>query len=165
MPVTGDFKKLAALGAAIREIGRPEFRRDMAKALGAAALTELSNQFRAGKDPYGNPWKPPKQRDGNPLLDTRRLEASFSSQPIAKGFEIETQVGYAITHQEGRTIVPKKSKWLRWKTRDGRWHAAKKVTIPKRQMVPEARTGGLGNWGQVLNTEADALMRKVVGQK
>lgn len=161
--VTGSFAELDALAKKIASVDGAEFRRGFTNALGAAAISHLDEQFDKAKDPYGNPWLPLKQRQGKPLSDTGRLASSYTHHEIPNGFRIETVVAYAATHQYGATIVPVVAKRLAWKVRGGGWRTSMKSVIPKRQMVPEQSTGGLGEWGKVLNDEADAFLKTWVG--
>lgn len=145
MSVKGDFSKLSALAVKIGRLATTQLRQDLAKVLGAEALAQVQLGFRESRDPYGNAWAPPVLRPGGkPLLDTGRLRNSFSSQPRPGGFEIGTNAIYAATHQNGATIVPRKGKFLKFRAgRRGPWVQRKKVTIPRRQMVPERELGAI----------------------
>lgn len=173
MPVSGDFAELDALAAKIRAIagnGSDAFRRGLLTACMAGARDSLDESFITTTDPYGNTWKPlgPRSRaNGKPLNDTGRLASSFTYGFLALGFYVETNVYYARTHQLGAglngspigPIVPVQAKRLAWTTRDGRRFTAKSVRVPRRQMVPQPNTGGMGRWGDAVNDAADDFIR------
>lgn len=48
---------------------------------------------------------------------------------------IGTNLKYGRIHEFGGEIKIKKAKWLRFKTRDGKWHSVKKVTMPERSYL------------------------------
>ena len=77
--------------------------------IGQAVDTHTMLGFRAGTDPYGNPWAPLSETTlsrrrgggGQPLRDTARLQNSFSYQAGPTSVEYGTNVEYASTHQYG----------------------------------------------------------------
>lgn len=134
----------------------------LAKRIGAAAIKQLADQFKQSRDPYGNPWAPVnrmRKRDteakarrsasgrflpaDKPLVDTGRLRgaatakaANASSGSVVR---IVIPVEYASYHQSGT----------------GR--------MPRRQMIPEGSTGGLGPiWGKAFEREAERLLRETM---
>lgn len=144
MGVRGDFAGLRRLQVALGEAAKGETRRELAKALADEARDLVDEGFASGTAPDGTPWKalhPTLSRSGQPLRDTRHLQGSFTTRVTNAGFVIGTNVRYAVTHQEGRTITPKRAPALRWKVRGGKWFSAQKVTIPARPMVPEGELG------------------------
>jgi phage gpG-like protein len=96
--------------------------------------------FATSSAPDGSAWDPLKQRSGQPLRDTGRLQRSYTASVTNRGFSIGTNTRYAVTHQEGRTIVPRRAKLLRW-TVGGKTFTAAKVEIPARPMVPDGELG------------------------
>lgn len=141
MALTGDFGPLRLLTQRMAGIASPEFKATLSKLCGAAALKQLSDGFRANRNPYGQPWDKLKKRQGQILRDTGRLANSFSYSAGATGFRFGTDVNYAVYHQYGTD------------------------NLPQREMVPDNSTGGVGPiWGAAFNREADAYMRKVVGK-
>lgn len=140
-------------------------------------LNRIQLGFRAGRDPWGNRWAPLRQRRGQPLRDTGRLQRSFTTRSDATGFSIGTNTCYAIAHQFGATVradqpagrvslcgyVTKGSPFLRWRTRDGKWHAAKQVTIPRRAMLPITEGGTLALPQDWVDDLAQTLERHIMG--
>jgi phage gpG-like protein len=146
--VRGDFASLKELQrrlTALKNLGGGgdggEPGRVLRDRLGVALMKEVADEFRASRDPYGNPWKPlAKQRErardknakaariraGKPLrkdkilVDTGRMRASVVFRPDPLGLRVIIPVEYASYHQEGT----------------GR--------MPRRQIVPDGDTGGLG---------------------
>lgn len=104
--------------------------------IGARIATQIRLCFKLGVDPWGNPWLALKLRKGQPLRDTRRLQASITSNPDQKGVTIGTNVLYARTHQHGATIVPVKAKRLVFPGPNGKLIFAKKVVVPARPFFP-----------------------------
>jgi phage gpG-like protein len=157
-----------ALQVLIRDIDglrTTQFRSDMSAATGAAAHKKLIDGFVKQQDPYGNPWPPLRIRRGQALRDTARMQNSFSSQPTPRGFSLASSVQYVRTHQRGAVIVPRAGTTLKFRA-GGRFYTLRRAVIPKRQMVPEANTGGVGPiWGEAINREADAVMRAHMGQR
>lgn len=144
MGVRGDFGGLRKLQVALGETARGKTRLDLAKALAAEALDLIDDGFATGTAPDGSKWEPlhpTLSRSGQPLRDTGRLQRSYTARVTNSGFVVGTNTRYAVTHQEGRTIVPRYAPALRWKVRGGKWFSAQKVTIPARPMVPEGELG------------------------
>jgi hypothetical protein len=68
------------------------------------------------------------------------MRAGFRAVPVETGVELTNPVGYTAFHQYGTRFMV------------------------RRQLVPEERTGGLGQlWGLHFNEEADRLLRKYLG--
>lgn len=142
----------AAQGRFIPELG---------KRVAAGLMKEVGDEFRQSRDPYGKPWAPVvrnRLRDrrararriakgkpilaDKPLIDTGRMRASVIARVIGNEVRVAIPVEYASYHQYG--------------TR----------TIARRQMLPEADTGGLGpRWTMVLNRESIAVLNKALGGK
>jgi phage gpG-like protein len=184
--VSGDFEGLAALKRAMAEIGTPAHRLVLAKNLAEEARTQVVFGFQRSVDPYDQAWKPLRSRQGQPLRDTGRLQNSVAGQPhvTANGFTISTGVKYAATHQYGATIVAKNATMrfggagsagqdtvtsgkpmLRFRVggrgKKGRWVSKEKVTIPRRQFMPEGVAGR--RWTEALEKVADLVIRSLLG--
>lgn len=161
--VSGDFGALAEMVKKIEAAAGADgqFRTGLLTQCAEGARHALDESFITSTDPYGNPWKPLVLRaGGKPLLDTGRLASSYTYHVTAMGFVVETNVDYAATHQYGATIVPVVAKSLAWQVRGSkRWYRSQKSVIPKRQMVPQQDTGGMGAWGPAINEEADEFVR------
>lgn len=144
----------------------------MTKALKEEALRQIKLGFRQSRDPYGNPWKKLQFRKGQPLRATGRMQNSFTAVGQGEGvFVVGTNVMYAGTHQEGKVIVPKTKQFLAFRVptyaRGGkgakngeRWVFAKKVTIPKRQMVPEKDWGPI--WTKAFSETETSVLTKIL---
>jgi phage gpG-like protein len=109
----------------------------------------IADQFKQGRDPYGNAWKKLAFRQGQPLRDTGLLSASFMAKVEGDKVIVGTPVAYALIHQKGMVITAKPhdsgtnsigkrygAKALKFKGGGG-FIYAKKVTIPARQILPE----------------------------
>lgn len=185
--VTGDFARLNDLVKRLAVVAGAQFKKDLATTMAAAAVAQVQKEFQTSRDPYGTQWKPlgPKGRQGQVLRDTGRLMNSFSGKPADNGFAVATRVDYAAVHQYGATIKDhqRSAQTLAFKNKGGflpRAAASKRTTavkvaitqariqksykIPRRQMVPENETGGIGPiWGEAFNKDADAAMRTLMG--
>lgn len=181
MSLSGDFSGLERWRRRVANIAQAGFRTDLAAVLGATAMKQVADEFRQSRDPYGTPWEALKSRKGKPLLDTGRMAASVNVQPQADGFLLNIPTSYAPVHQYGAQVKPhsriaKRTLWHNPKT--GRIVArttrlklvtessfsrqtfGKGITIPRRQMVPEKATGGLGPiWGRAFSRETSRFIR------
>lgn len=113
---------------------------ELHRTIGAALLTLVGLSFRMSRDPWGAPWKPLKQRRGQPLVDSGRLRASLTSEVASDRVSVGTNLIYAPPHQFGATIVPVRAKMLAWQVGNA-WHFAKRVTIPPRPFLPIGANG------------------------
>ena len=73
-------------------------------AIGGELLKRVLLGFRNSQTPYGVPWAPLKNRNGKPLIDTRRLERSISYESNADSISIGTNVIYAAVQNFGYTF-------------------------------------------------------------
>lgn len=132
--------------------------------LGAAAVKTAEMGVRTGRDPYGRPWEPLTSRTGQPLRRTgNNIQRSWNARPTSPStFVFGSRFRWLKTHQYGAVIKPKRFPRLRFVTetsftafgrggkrlKRGRANMgvvfAKQVTIPRRQLVPEDDTGGIG---------------------
>jgi phage gpG-like protein len=110
----------------------------------------IADQFKDGRDPYGNAWKKLAFRNGQPLRDTGKLSASFMAKEEGDKVIVGTPIAYAPIHQKGMVITAKPnsagtnsigkrygSKALKFGNGSGGFIYAKKVTIPARPILPE----------------------------
>jgi phage gpG-like protein len=170
MGIKGDFAKLARLQAKLKSLATDDTYVRLNNVVGAAALAQVQLGFRTGTDPYGRAWPGLVLRSGKPLLNTGRLRSSFSYQASRRSFTIGTNVAYAKTHQRGMTITPVKGRFLRFpggaRTRGagGRFTRsfiyAKKVTIPRRMMVPEGTLGTV--WSKVFRDTGNRFVARLM---
>jgi phage gpG-like protein len=181
MALSGDFSGLERWRRRVASVTRAGFNSELAQVLGATAMKQVADGFRKSQDPYGTPWAPLKSRKGKPLLDTGRMAASVNVQPQADGFLLNIPTSYAPVHQYGAQVPPhsrigKRTLWHNPKTGRivsrttrlkmvtessfSRQTHNKGITIPRRQMVPERSTGGLGPiWGRAFSRETSRLVR------
>jgi phage gpG-like protein len=136
---------------------------ELGKRTGAALMKQVSDEFRESRDPYGKAWAPvvrdrgrdrrarakrtaagKKPKADKPLIDTGRMRASVTAKVTGSDVRIVIPVNYASYHQD-----PKPGS-----------HNV------RRQMLPEADTGGLGDrWRMAINKEAAAVLQKHFGGK
>jgi phage gpG-like protein len=108
---------------------------------GETLISLTQERFALGKDPYDQPWKQSRRaRDqgGQTLRDNGVLRNSFTWELNGTDSLIYgTNIKYAAIHQFGGEITPKK-KFLKFSS-GGKTIFAKKVTMPKRAMLPDER--------------------------
>ena len=99
--ITTDF---AAARALIARAGKAAEAPAVPDAIGAAAANRVRACFRAGKDPWGTPWRRLKnssrKRGGasaKPLRDTGRLRNSIRHRRAARGVIVGSGVRYAAS--------------------------------------------------------------------
>ena len=160
----------------------------MQKALGETAISQAALGIRQSVNPYGDPFAPLTSRTGIPLRDTgNNIQRSWTAgQETPTSFVFGSRFKYLATHQYGATIVPVRAKALSFHLvtarveksyRIGKWRAkkgdvlatkqiyAQKVVIPRRQMVPEENTGGLGpRWTRAFERTIQTYLRKLFAQ-
>lgn len=139
-------------------VAHGEFKNELGRRVSVAFRKEVADEFRESRDPYGNAWKPVfrnRKRDrrararreakglviraDKPLIDTGRLRASVIARAVGTDVRVSLPVEYASYHQRG--------------TR----------TIARRQILPDAETGGLGpRWTLALNREVVAVLKKAL---
>lgn len=127
-------------------------RQPIYRSIAGGLQTLIDLTFKRGVDPWGNAWRPLKQRNGQPLRDTGRLMASVTPRVSDQGVTIGTNLKYAAVHQFGATIRPKHKKLLRWVV-DGMTFFAKKVVIPRRAYLPldqQAKLDLPSTWEKVI---------------
>lgn len=164
MAVTGDFDKLRTIASTVAAMGKPAFKQLFMKRLAGEAMRLVHEGFAQGTDPQGQPWKR-AHRGGRTLRDTGRLLGSYTAAIRPDGFTLGTNLKYAGVHQFGAVIKPVRAKALAFRLRGdgggrrrfGNLVFAKRVVIPRRQMVPEGTTLG-PIWARALETEALDLL-------
>ncbi|HXS24573.1 MAG TPA: phage virion morphogenesis protein [Gemmatimonadales bacterium] len=147
---------------------KPEFGRVVAEKCGAAAMRFALDGFKSSSDPYGRPWAPVgrlgkkltrgrvgPRRLGKPLIDTGALRQSVTMDAAVGRFRIgfsDRIAGYHQTGTRGRLVLRRTGlrRLFGIKSRVG--------AIPRRQMIPEASTGGIpAKWrekfAQIINAE------------
>ena len=80
-------------------------------------------------------WAPLVSRPGRKALRTRKKD--WTARKTDKGYVVKTDHFWWATHTEGKTIVPKRGKFLRFKMR-GKVVFARKVVVPRRDPRPTA---------------------------
>ena len=137
--------------------------------LGQSAVGLAQAGVRSGTDPYGNAWKPidTRFRTGRPLRDTgNNIQRSWTAKPATQGrsFDFGSRFRYLATHQYGATIRAKNFPYMRIVSPNMiRYY--KKVVIPRRQLVPEMDTGGLGKkWTSAFSRVVYRHMVKLFSQ-
>lgn len=171
--VAGDFEGLAELAARLKGLSMGSGRMSVIRAVSEAAMKQIDDEFRQGRDPYGKRWAPLTSRQGQPLLDTgAHLRNSLAPKLSPGGFSITTAFIGAPVHQYGATIKAKRAKALRFKAGGPRPRGyaknnqakavfAQKVVIPQRQYMPEKSIGAI--WGPALEASADDSLRSLMG--
>ena len=134
--------------------------------LGQSAVGLAQAGVRAGTDPYGNPWKPidTRFRTGQPLRATgNNIQKSWTAKAASQGrsFNFGSRFQYIATHQYGATIRAVNSKYMRIVTPNMILYY-RTVRIPRRQLVPEMDTGGLGpKWTKAFSRVVQRHMIKL----
>ena len=182
MPVTGDF---AALKRLMDRVGPPGVRAltpRVAQRMAATADKLLGDEFHQSRDPYGNPWQPLAYRRGKPLEKTGRMSRSRTAQADGATVKVTIWTTYAIYHQKG-TQPHQRAGGAIPQSRRGRFISKRKAAqakassqkvaifgayqhggIPRRQMLPEASTGGLGPiWSAAFEKDANDVVREALG--
>lgn len=177
---------LAELTRKVRYLDGQGFKTELSQVLSVEALHQVEEGFMGERDPYGRPWAPLKHGRGRGsraaarlLRDSGRMYNSRAVMPTAGGFRLSLTAAYAAVHQYGATIPPRlHTNWHNPRTgafvgRNTKLklvHVIKSIgfkptVIPRRQMVPEKDTGGLGPiWLAAFNQVADSLMRRRMGK-
>lgn len=146
------FRKLAGQGKV-----------DLQKILGQTAVSQAAIGIRLSKDPYGKPFAPLTSRKGKPLRRTgNNLQRSWTSgQETPTTFVFGSRFKHLATHQYGAVIVPRRAPFLVFMTEAWGRVKTKRVVIPRRQMVPEADTGGLGpRWTGAFSRQVEGFVVK-----
>ncbi|MEC7121109.1 MAG: phage virion morphogenesis protein [Pseudomonadota bacterium] len=121
--------------------------------------------FKTSRSPWGEPWQPLKYRQGQPLRDTGRFQASITHIVQSETVEIGTNIQkYPPIHQFGGVITPKVAKSLRFVV-GGQVVFAKSVTIPSRPWLP-ITAGGMVSlpaaWEQAVINDVRAKLEQLL---
>ncbi len=185
MGVSGDYAALHGLQARTSEAAFRALAPALAKRLRAASLKLLADEFKQGRDPYGAAWLATK-RGNPPLRKSGRMAGSVTAQP--NGAEVKVTIGttYAVYHQKGARMAarsnvrgqtlwhnPKTGKLVSKRTKLKLVHETKAKratfgdrTLPRRQMLPESSTGGLGSiWSAAFRIEERAVVMAAMGRR
>ena len=108
--------------------------RELLELCGEVLVSGTLKRFQDEQAPDGTPWAPTR-RGGKILTDTAQLQRSIDSAVTNDSVYVGSNKPYAITHQKGATIKPKKGKYLKFKTPDGGFASVAQVTIPKREFL------------------------------
>jgi phage gpG-like protein len=172
--VRGDFSGLTDLRRRIAAFEDGRVMRRISKACAEEARTQVSESFERGVDPYDNPWAPLTSRTGEPLRDTGRFMNSFTATSERDFFTVSTNFVGAAVHQYGATIKPKIADALFFEVEGGfriagargkrlkkprafiSWIMTKKVTIPRRQYIPEGRESS--RWSHAIEAAVDLVV-------
>lgn len=148
--VKGDQGRLGALLKAINTVG-VENRREALREAGRFIVGRIRSNMEGQRDPFGRFWKRSnrvKFTGGKTLIYKRDLINGWAYQITGPnpgtGFNIfirspqgSRSKRFAYVHNEGMTIRAKNAKYMRFRLYPGGPRvAAKKVTIPQRQMLP-----------------------------
>jgi len=147
LSIGGSFKELRELSKRLGDLTKGDALQQIANAAANESLTQLNLGFRASRDPYGNPWRPLKYRQGQPLRDTRRMQSAWDKQVTARGFRLFNRTPYTRFHQYG--------------TQGRNTRAGKRVgAIPARPMVP--RGNDMGTWAEPVRKAMILVLRRLV---
>ena len=158
--------RLARYRANLANLADMGYGHQLQGALGDEAVVQYQLGIDQSRDPYGVPYEALKTRVGKPLDDTGAMRNGARTTPSNRSFVFTVdRVGFK-THQRGATITPRFARALVFRNQaSGKLVMAQKVVIPRRQMVPEERTGGLGKiwltaFERVAKREARAILRR-----
>lgn len=177
-------RRAQVLADQFRSLAGPD-RVVLQKRLGQDAIREAQEGVRKSRDPYGNTWAPLTSRTGQPLRRTgNNIQRSWTAGgETPDSFRFGSRFRYLATHQYGAVIRPVRAKALRFGVEgqaiyastsrgirqvgaESRFVYARKVTIPRRQLVPEQSTGGIGpkwmkSFAAVVNRYVREKMKEV----
>lgn len=159
---------------------------ELQKLLGQDAIREAQTGIRTQRDPYGKPFAPLTSRTGQALRRTgNNIQRGWvSKQETPDEFVFGSRFAYLGPHQYGAVITAKNGKVLRFRLEGGgqpvyqagrrgvrqvgttgRIVYARRVVIPRRQMVPEKDTGGLGSrWFRSFSRVVERYMLRLFAQ-
>jgi hypothetical protein len=139
----GDISRMGKLADRIRDLAEVPSR--AAKKVSAQLAGLLQQEFDAGHDPYGTPWKPlakttvDRGRFPPPLTDTYAMRQSAQAKPL-KGSGVGVTIAHpAAPHQTG------------WSGPQGKGPA--RPILPAKSKLPE-------DWNEVIEDAVDAEVRR-----
>ena len=103
--------------------------REVARRTALAAVRIIRRNIETEQD---GRWAPLTSRDGK-ALETRKRD--WTARKTKSGYTVATDFFWWDTHTQGKTIRPRRGKFLRFKIR-GRFVFARKVVIPRRDPRP-----------------------------
>ncbi len=178
-------ERAKAIAAAFKQLSGTQKIR-LQRRLGATAVAEAEKGVRLGRDPYGNKWAPLTSRTGLPLRRTgNNIQRNWNAQTLSPTrFVFGSGFRWIKTHQYGAVIRPKRARALRFwvegasavqsfkegsfKIKKGQATQmtlvfARKVVIPRRQLVPEVSTGGIGKiWFKAFERTTNAYVKQLM---
>jgi len=133
--------------AELQRLASPSFAASVRRSLAEEARTQVMDEYRKSRDPYGKQWAPVKRRkrgraqNAKPLLDSGRMRAATTTAATPNGIRVDVPVVYVRPHQFG------------WAARN----------IKQRQIIPLEDTGGLGPiWTRAFDEVVVSSIRKAV---
>lgn len=159
------FASVAKIQAGLNQLAGPQ-KAVLQKVLGQAAIAQASIGIRLSKTPYGEPFAALTSRVGKPLRRTgNNIQRSWTAgQETPAAFVFGSRFKWLATHQYGAVIRPKRAKYLRFRMESTGKALLRRleVTIPRRQMIPEKDTGGLGSrWTNAFKRTAKGYLEKL----
>ncbi|WP_027364018.1 phage virion morphogenesis protein [Desulfotruncus alcoholivorax] len=107
------------------------------KEIGEYLVTSTAERFKTETGPDGRKWPPSiraRTEGGQTLTDTTTLKNSISYRARPDKVIVGTMDKRASTHQTGRRIKVKRSRYLHFKV-GGKWVKKKEVQIPARPFI------------------------------
>lgn len=159
------FASVKKIQAGLNQLAGPQ-KAVLQKLLGQAAVAQASIGIRMSQTPYGEPFAALTSRVGKPLRRTgNNIQRSWTAgQETPTTFVFGSRFKWLKTHQYGAVIKPKRAKYLRFRM-EATGNALLRrleVTIPRRQMIPEKDTGGLGSrWTNAFKRTAKGYLEKL----
>jgi len=133
MTLTGDWRRLADTLGRLAKLSTE----DLGRQIGEALLRSTKERFRMGRGPDGERWEPSarvRQKGGQTLVNTRRLERSLGYQVRTGAVEVGTNDKRADVHQQGKTIRARRKRALKFKV-GKQWVMVKQVKMPARPFI------------------------------
>lgn len=183
MGVSGNFAGLARMRSMVSpQRVQAQVLPRIAQRVAVTTVELVGQEFDQGRDPYGAPWLPLKYRKGKPLQDTTRMQRSRTAQADGSNVRITVTASYAKYHQDGTKPHARAGAAIP-QNRRGRFVSKKRAAqakarvqkvavfggyqhggIPRRQILPEASTGGLpSTWRAAISKDATDVLRKAFG--
>lgn len=132
-----DVDTAVALDYVQRKLKQLEDPVDLLKRFGTYLVNSTKARFTSQVGPDGKRWRPSiraREQGGQTLRDKGNLYNSISYNIIGKDVEWGSNLTYAITHQEGRTIKAKNAPYLAFMI-GNRFVKKKEVTVPARPFL------------------------------
>jgi phage gpG-like protein len=166
--IRGDWDKFKELQDRLNQLsqivapGSPDGKK-LVDLIGEAFKKELADEFKQSRDPYGNPWKP-LARQRNRARDRKARERRIKQGKPLRGDKVLVDTGrmsrsVAVRGEPGavRIILP---------TSYASFHQYGAADLPRRQMLPELDTGGLGSrWSMAAEKAVARFLERMMGKK